>query len=389
MGKNSYRTTVYAPMPDGTKKRKTVRAASQKELEKKVRDIKKSILRGEEILTKAYFSDWADNWYNNTKLPLGLATKTLDEYQRAISHLKRRFGKIQIKDIRLSDFQSYINELSVCNPNTGNPASKKLIKDLIMVGSGIFKYAAANGIPGVIDFFDSVVIPRQATKEKRRALTETEQQRVIDTDHQVRLPAMIMMFSGLRLGEVLALQWDDVDFNNATITVNKSVVFQKNKGIITDGGKTKNATRIVAVPPILVDYLKKEKSISNTNLICVKSDGKQHTKSSWRKSWDSYMLELNLKYGYKNKFNKNNPRIKASQLPMKIERFTAHYLRHTYATILYLQGVDVITAKQIMGHADISTTVNIYTDLENFNRKNLSDSYREKLKSDYKIDYLL
>ena len=82
---------------------------------------------------------------------------------------------------------------------------------------------------------------------------------MIDTDHQVSLPAMIIMFSGLKLDEVFALQWDNMDFNNNTITVNKSVVFQNNKGIIINGGKIKNATRIVAVSPILVDSFKKEK----------------------------------------------------------------------------------------------------------------------------------
>ncbi|MBR6609848.1 MAG: site-specific integrase [Oscillospiraceae bacterium] len=290
----------------------------------------------------------------------------------------------------MADFQVFINELAACNPNTGRPSSKKLIKDVIRTMNGILRYAAANGIPGVINFCDAVIIPKQATVGVRRALTEIEQQRILETEHQVKLPAMIMMFSGLRLGEALALHWDDIDFDNATISVNKTLVFdENNKGAITSGGKTKNAIRYVYIPPILVDYLKQEKAKSQTELICVKADGKPHTKTSWKKRWDSYILELNLKYGYGNKLNRHNGRIKATQLPLKIERFTAHFLRHTYATMLYLQGVDAVTAKQIMGHADVSTTINIYTDLQNFNRKNLSDEYKEKLKNEYKIDYSL
>ena len=138
-----------------------------------------------------------------------------------------------------------------------------------------------------------------------------------------------------------------------------------------------------------LNLIDNEEDKSKTDLICVTANRKPHTKSSWRRSWDSYIIDLNLKYGYDNKFNKNNPRIKASQLPLRIERFTAHYLRHTYATLLYLQGVDVVTAKQMMGHADVSTTINIYTDLANFNRKSLSDDYKQKLKNQYKIDYSL
>ena len=70
---------------------------------------------------------------------------------------------------------------------------------------------------------------------------------------------------------------------------------------------------------------------------------------------------------------------------MRIERFTPHYLRHTYATILYLQGADMVTAKQYLGHSDIQTTINIYTDLENNSKISLSDSYKKKLKKEYKI----
>ena len=136
----------------------------------------------------------------------------------------------------MADFQVFINELAACNPNTGRPSSKKLIKDVIRTMNGILRYAAANGIPGVINFCDAVIIPKQATVGVRRALTEIEQQRILETEHQVKLPAMIMMFSGLRLGEALALHWDDIDFDNATISVNKTLVFdENNKGAITSG----------------------------------------------------------------------------------------------------------------------------------------------------------
>ena len=67
------------------------------------------------------------------------------------------------------------------------------------------------------------------------------------------------------------------------------------------------------------------------------------------------------------------------------ERLHTHMLRHTYATILYLQGVDMVTAKQYLGHSDIQTTINIYPDLENNSKISLSDSYKKKLKKEYKI----
>ena len=99
--------------------------------------------------------------------------------------------------------------------------------------------------------------------------------------------------------------------------------------------------------------------------------------------WDSYLLELNIKYGYE---GKNISKYAPKQLPFKIGRFTPHYLRHTFATILYLQGIDTVSAKQYLGHADVQTTIDIYTDLENNNRITLSDTYKKKLQSEYKIN---
>lgn len=70
---------------------------------------------------------------------------------------------------------------------------------------------------------------------------------------------------------------------------------------------------------------------------------------------------------------------------MLIEEFTPHYLRHTFATMLYLQDINPVSAKEILGHADIQTTINIYTDLKTFYKPDLSEEYRTKLQSDFKI----
>ena len=74
-----------------------------------------------------------------------------------------------------------------------------------------FSYASANNIAGVPNFFKFVSIPASAPEEKRRALTIDEQNMIINTPHDAQLPAMIMMFAGLRRGEVIPLEWSDID----------------------------------------------------------------------------------------------------------------------------------------------------------------------------------
>ncbi len=382
--KKEYRTTVYIGIEDGKKIRKTVRANSKKELIDKVNQIKFNSQHYNNIYNKAIFGVWADKWLKECKLPLQLSVGTITEYNCAIKHLNRYFENDDLRDITLSNFQCMINDLSRENPNTKRPTAKKTLENIIKVASAIFRYAEANNIQGIPHYFKNVVVSKKSPQKKRRALTEFEQQMIIDTPHRCQLAAMIMMFAGIRRGELIPLMWSDIDLKNGYISITKSVEMQVNQSIVKDGGKTESAVRKVAIPPILINYLinyKKNAKIISL-LVCTKVNGEIHTKSSFRRMWDSYLIELNIKYGYSDRdISKFSPK----RLPMLIERFTPHYLRHTYATILYLQGVDAVSAKQYLGHSDIQTTINIYTDLSNNSLLSITDSYKNKLNNEYKI----
>lgn len=384
--KKEYRTTVYVGTENKKAIRKTVRAKSKKELNEKINKLKAQIDNGKDVYTRAYFGVWADKWLNEVKIPSGISNGTITQYKSAIKHLNTEFEFVEIKDITLSYFNRFMIELAKKNPNTGKPMSKKSLENIKKVARSIFKYAMSNNIAGVTDFFSSVTISKSAPTKERRALTESEQQWIIDTEHRAQLPAMIMLFSGLRRGEVIPLMWSDVDLKRGFISVNKSVEFTTNQPNIKKGGKSSSAVRLVPIPKILIDYLRNYKTNCKvlSQYVCLNASGNIHTKSSWRKMWDSYLTDLNVKYGYDKKvISKHSP--KYSTLPMRIENITPHYLRHTFATMLYLENINVVTAKQILGHADISTTVNIYTDLEHFNKSTLSDEYKERLQNEYLI----
>ena len=383
--KQQYRTTIYLGIIDGKKIRKTIRAKSKKELNKKVAEERLKLNSSHNSRHKVdnTFGNWSKRWMDEYKYPLGLCEGTLVEYQSAINHLNSRFEDYELEDITLSEFQCLINDLSIKNPNTGRPTAKRTLENIVKVASGIFRYASSNNVQNVPRFFREVVIPKKAPQSKRRALTFSEQQMIINTPHRCQIPAMIMMFAGLRRSELIPLLWSDIDLDNGYILITKSVNIQGNNMEIKQGGKTENATRKVAIPQILIDYLAKFRPKNKPeSLVCTNTRGKMHSVSSFRKMWESYLIELNIKYGYENRnINKFNPK----KLPMKIERFTPHYLRHTYATILYLQGINMVSAKQYLGHSDIKTTINIYTDLDNNSFLDITNSYKKALNSNYKI----
>ena len=172
-----------------------------------------------------------------------------------------------------------------------------------------------------------------------------------------------MMFAGLRKGELIPLTWSDIDLNEGSISINKAVEYIGEKPQIKST-KTKSGIRTVFIPDILVSYLKSMPK--NTILVYPNSKGDMHTKTTFKRWWDSYMLEIDLLHGkYPQRTNKYDPRFHGTS----IDNITPHMLRHTFCTMMYENGVDVVTAKNQMGHADIKTTLEIYTHLSSDHAK--------------------
>ena len=94
------------------------------------------------------------------------------------------------------------------------------------------------------------------------------------------------------------------------------------------------------------------------------------------------MRTLNLKYG-----DFSNVKFKDGQeVPIKIDTFTHHQCRHFFATLCYLQGMSPLDAMQELGHGDIKTTVNTYTDLQHYTKWDLPQDFRQKLQTEYYIN---
>lgn len=423
----SYRTTVYVGTVGGKKRRKTVTAKTKRELQKKVMELKLEVASGKDCYTDATFDQWAEKWMTEVVLPKGVSQGTIAKYESAIKHMDRAFHGVKLRDIRLSDMQQLVNALAENNPNTGAPASKATLVNLKKVGNAIFRYARQNNIEGVPNFFDILQIPSGAPEQKRRSLSPAELDAVLETPHWAQPMAMVMLFCGLRQGETVPLTWDDVDFERRVLWVMRSADLQSNSPQVKDGGKTAAARRLVPMPDILADYLKWYKGALadgtfaarcgarvleeeldaaeaasdaaaartyyfathptpsykrppreglKTDLLFPTIKGDMHSKSTLRRMWEDYMRELN-EAAVATATSEN-----ASPEPI---RFTAHNLRHTYATMLFLQGVDVRDAMQYMGHATFQVTMDIYTDTEQYSRFDLDPALAHRLKTDFRV----
>ena len=177
--------------------------------------------------------------------------------------------------------------------------------------------------------------PPAAPSGTHRVLTQEEVFLICSTPHRFQLAVLIMLYCGLRRGEVLALGADDIDTAAGTITVSKAVRFDGNHAVLTMP-KTKAGLRIV---PILKPLRSHLNSISG--LVAPSASGAIMTAIAFKRAWGSYLLALSRAAGH----------------PV---RFRPHDLRHTYCTMLRDAGIDMHQAMIWLGHSDEKMILRVY-----------------------------
>lgn len=281
----------------------------------------------------------------------GLGQKTLEGYAAVQKH----YAALALRpaaDLRSADFQSALNALA--DWHDGRPPLSHRTLTLLYTTA---KAAYALAIPEVLSYnpLDRVVIPAGVPAKQRLPIPPQQQAWVREMPHRAQRAAMLLLYSGLRRGEASALTWADVDLSSRTITVNKSLDFATGQ---IKAPKTAAGVRTVNIPQLLADYLATQQD--GCLYVLHTPTGQRLTATIWKQMWRSYMQDLNVRYGYDDTANKFTP----GGLPMRIQTFTPHQLRHTFCTLLYFAGVDVLTARDQMGHSNISVTLSIYTHLD-------------------------
>lgn len=352
----------------GNGKYKYVYATNNKELQQKIDELKVKLGKGIDIAAENdTFGYWSDRWVELKRMDV--TEKRWHSYDSR-RHYLDELAYQPIGKIKTAQIQKIIVDCAT-QPSeaTGKPLARQTLINLKNIASQIFKLAIANRVTE-FNPAENVKVPKETPKETRQPLTDEQQLWVRETLHRAQTAAMIMMYAGLRRGELMALTWSDIDLENRTITVNKAVEFAGNTGKVVPTTKTESGMRTVYIPDILVEYLKNQPR--KTFLVSCQVSGKLHSETSWKRMWESYMNTMNAKYGDFSSIVGSAPKKSQKKRPMIIPTFTPHQLRHTYITMLYLAGVDVMTAKEQAGHSDIQTTLNIYTHLDkNHKQKNI------------------
>lgn len=312
-------------------------------LAEKIAEVK----RGEELLADSMtVSAWYKQWMETYKQPKGLTEKSLGMYDEKFNkYIRPRIGTMKLRDVKETHLQRIMNEQE--------GMSYSHCTKVRLVLQQMFKRARQSRII-IHDPAELLELPRNK-KGTHRSITDEERAAILAVAEISRsgLWILTLLYTGMRPGETAALTWGDVNFKTNEIFVHAAKESGKSQAI--KGPKTSSGVRIIPIHSGLRPKLEAARGNSKAkDFVFVTQKGNRHNENSLRRLWTGFERELNIYMGaklYRNEIVK----------PVVADDLTPYCLRHTFCTDLQKAGVPINIAKELMGHADIQTTANIYT----------------------------
>ena len=287
---------------------------------------KRAEAAGEALYAKGpTVGEYAKQW-----LPLhkaGVSDKCYNDYAKQLEALLPVIGEKRLSDVSVDDAAAVWKHFQGYSASTIHRAK--------MLFVALFETAIENELCRRNPFRAKHAQPPTAPAGTHRALTGEEIVLIRATPHRMQLPAMLMLYAGLRRGEALALTAQDIDLQAGTITISKAVRFVGNRQEIVSP-KTAAGVRTVPILSVLLPYLR-----SARDVLALSAHGEPMTETAFRRGWASYLVHLSRAAGH----------------PVSIR---PHDLRHTYCTLLRDAGVDMKQAMLWMGHADEKMILRVY-----------------------------
>lgn len=362
----------------GHKKRKTVSALSKSDVILKMREAIRSegliperldIQQQPKIIeqkNKILMKDYIKNYLNFYKRPV-VTPKTFEWCINMSKHIIDGLGDDDITDITSLQIQRFLNNLALTKSKSEKALSQKSIKGVVMILKQTFEFAVIQKDIEENPFNKTVVTPKPKAKlsEIPKAIpTETLREifETIEPSTTFKPIIYTLFYTGMRIGELLALRWEDLDEENGLIHIKRSLVKESmiNEDLKTTDRiltvtktKTNASVRIIPVDPRLFEILNelKETILNNKALqrkikmnqtsayIFINNKGELRSYDGLRRQFARFLDEKGITDG----------------------SITFHRFRHTYATILIESGINPRIVQELLGHKDVQTTLSIYT----------------------------
>ena len=377
---------------DKTGKRHSMYAKTLDELREKELDVLRDTLDGIKADTKKLtINDLYAKW---KKLKKGLKENTFSNYKYSYEQfVQPKFGKIKLTDLKRTDVREFYNYLSDerhIKVNSIDCIHTVLHQVLgIAVEDDLIRYNPADNA------LKELKRAHNSDDEKRRALT-LEGQKIFE-DFLASTPRYahwqpiftVMLWTGMRVGELTGLRWEDIDLENMTISVNHTLVYfsrgkQDGCTFAVNTPKTEAGKRIIPMLPKVREAFLKEKAYQKevgissnaeidgfSDFIFVNRFGNVQHQGTLNKALKRMIRDCNYEL-----LDKSGGK-EITTLP----DFSNHSLRHTFTTRMCEAGVNIKAMQDILGHADVETTLDIYADATKELKSKAMISFEEYFKS--------
>lgn len=339
---------------NGKRIRKVVYGHTRQEAERKRDELLRQMAGGKRYAPDITVAEWVDAYLAAYRVGVNPLHKASDDV--AYNRLKKALGGMELRNVREIDLQGALNEITGMAYSTVTKYRQAIQR--------VFKKAYKNKLIAY-DPSEDLTMPA-STRGTHRALTMDEVRLITanwDKAGASGLWMMLMLYAGLRRGEMMGLSWDAIDMNARTLTVRRVGIIQHNQIIIEDRAKTAAGLRMIPLPSPLYNALDSVPEAKRSGLVCRTQHGEPLTETAVRRGLEHFCAVM-ARVQAGERLNQGGRRTDLEEAPTGAAfAFRLHDLRHTYCTLLYSAGVDVKTAAYLMGHSDITVTMRIYTHL--------------------------
>lgn len=377
-----YRYDIIDPVTGKRKQKEAGGFRTKTDAEEAAKRIQAELLNGtyieeKDITFEQFSQEWLTGYQNTGKVKIS----TVRIRQHEIDKLMPYFGKLKLKDITKKQYQDALNDLKK------NDYADNTIDGVHRTGRMIFKRAVELEVikkdptqyvivpksqMTVEELEQEIEIPKYLEKEELALFLQTTKEHGLNRDYAIFLT---LAYTGMRVGELCALKWNDINFEEQTISISKTYYNPKNniKKYTLLTPKTKTSKRIIDVDKIVLDELGKHRTDQNKihmlyrntyydkAFVFAQQDKENAGYPTYTKLIETRMARL----------------LKLTKLNLNL---TPHSLRHTHTSLLAEAGASLEQIMQRMGHSDDETTRNIYLHVTKPKKKEASQKFAELMR---------
>ena len=284
------------------------------------------------------FEQWLESRKNRVKKSTHMNYRTLYE-----NHIRPKFADVSPDKITVFMINQYISELLESGGKHSSGLSENTVQAVVIILKSIFKYGEIN--LDISNPAKNISLPKTEFHEVE-TFTKSEMNAIRKyaiNSNISELGILLCLYTGMRIGEICALKWSDIDLNTQLISVNKTLYRIKNPAgnnpktiIIIDAPKSRNSIRKIPIPPFMITRLSDMKNNCFADSYFLTCSNNHTEPRAYRERYKNFLKSVDVPYR------------------------NFHVLRHTFATECIRCGIDVKTVSELLGHSSVKITLDRY-----------------------------